>query len=222
MTKYHIAVSGKSAGKWVPCKAEHNCRIGGQHITSEALIEAVDKGDVNAYIAAREKEDTTSKIDGFFSIKKKENRKFPPYTMQIAETSEGSVIFMTPSGKVYEKQYDIYGAGVGSSRIMGASSYKKAARKMIDEAWKIHDEEAYFASLPKEEVAQAEFDKAYEMYKDIRHGIHIDYESPDTPAKYKKLQKFLERHPSVDMDVVDAKFWGHPIHGSVPPPSLSE
>lgn len=36
MTKYHIAATGKNAGKWVPCTAEKNCRIGGTHLSSNS------------------------------------------------------------------------------------------------------------------------------------------------------------------------------------------
>jgi hypothetical protein len=33
--KYHIAQSGKNAGKYVPCMAKNSCRIGGEHLTKE-------------------------------------------------------------------------------------------------------------------------------------------------------------------------------------------
>lgn len=33
--KYHIAASGKNAGKYVPCLAAKNCRNGGKHINSD-------------------------------------------------------------------------------------------------------------------------------------------------------------------------------------------
>lgn len=141
MTKYHIAASGKSAGKWVPCQAEHNCRIGGQHITSAVLVEAVDNGDVNAYIVARENENNTSKIDSFFGeSKKKENRSNPPYTIKVEE-GDGYAIFMTSEGKFYEKQYDAYGAGVGTHKLGGLfnGKLKKAAQQRIVQAWAEQD-----------------------------------------------------------------------------------
>lgn len=36
MVKYHIAATGKNAGKWVLCTAEKNCRIGGTHISNNS------------------------------------------------------------------------------------------------------------------------------------------------------------------------------------------
>ena len=44
MVKYHIAATGKNAGKWVLCTAEKNCRIGGTHISnnSAAAKEIID------------------------------------------------------------------------------------------------------------------------------------------------------------------------------------
>lgn len=40
MTKYHIAGTGKNAGKWVRCTAEKNCRIGGTHLSSNSAATA--------------------------------------------------------------------------------------------------------------------------------------------------------------------------------------
>lgn len=141
MTKYHIAASGKSAGKWVPCQAEHNCRIGGQHITSAALVDAVDKGDVDAYIVARDNVDNTAKIDSFFGQNtKKDARSNPPGVLKVEE-GEGYAIFMDSEGKFYEKQYDRYGAGIGSRKLSGmfTGKLKKAAKEQIAEAWELHD-----------------------------------------------------------------------------------
>lgn len=35
-SKYHIAQTGKNAGKYVPCNAKVSCRIGGEHLSKEA------------------------------------------------------------------------------------------------------------------------------------------------------------------------------------------
>lgn len=61
--KYHIAQTGKNAGKYVPCNAKVACRIGGEHITkeqaeiknliiaSDSLLEPKKKEITNSFFA---------------------------------------------------------------------------------------------------------------------------------------------------------------------------
>lgn len=112
-----------------------NCAIHG------VALRAAKNGDINAYLAAKEKEDKNSDMKSFFGEeKKKEDRSNPPGSLKVEE-GDGYAIFMTSDGKFYEKQYDQYGAGVGSHKISGmfTGKLKKAAKEQIAEAWELHD-----------------------------------------------------------------------------------
>ena len=71
-----------------------------------------------------------------------EDRSKPPFTIRLEE-EEGSVTILDTDGNLYWKQYDSYGAGVGSGKIGGLSKmlYGKRIKKAIAEAWAIHDEQ---------------------------------------------------------------------------------
>lgn len=71
-----------------------------------------------------------------------EDRSKPPFTIRLEE-EEGSVTILDTDGNLYWKQYDSYGAGVGSGKISGLSKmmYGKKIKKAVAEAWAIHDEQ---------------------------------------------------------------------------------
>lgn len=96
----------------------------------------VPEGDRQKYLAKAEK--LAPGLVG--KNTKKEDRSNPPGSLKIEE-GDGYAIFMTSDGKFYEKQYDRYGAGVGSRKISGifTGSMKKAAKAQIAEAWAFHD-----------------------------------------------------------------------------------
>ena len=71
-----------------------------------------------------------------------EDRTKPPFTIRLEE-EEGSVTILDTDGNLYWKQYDSYGAGVGSGKISGLSKmfYSKRIKKAVAEAWAIYDEQ---------------------------------------------------------------------------------
>lgn len=71
-----------------------------------------------------------------------EDRSKPPFTIRLEE-EEGSVTILDTNGDLYWKQYDSYGAGVGSGKISGISKmlYGKRIKQAVAEAWAVHDEQ---------------------------------------------------------------------------------
>lgn len=72
-----------------------------------------------------------------------EDRTKPPYTITLEDDGSGSVTLLDTNGDLYWKQYDSYGAGVGSSKISGISKmfYRKKIKKAVEEAWTAHDKQ---------------------------------------------------------------------------------
>lgn len=70
-----------------------------------------------------------------------EDRTKPPYVLTIEEDGSGSVTLLDTNGDLYWKQYDSYGAGVGSSKISGVAKmfYSKKIKKAVAEAWEAYD-----------------------------------------------------------------------------------
>lgn len=76
-------------------------------------------------------------------LAKLEDRTKPPYVITIDEDDDGTVTMLDTDGNLYWKQYDSYGAGVGSGKISGLSKmfYSKKIKKAIEEAWVVYDEQ---------------------------------------------------------------------------------
>ena len=69
-----------------------------------------------------------------------EDRSKPPFVIRLEE-EEGSVTILDTDGNLYWKQYDDYGAGVGSGKISGLSKvfYRKRIKEAVAEAWATYD-----------------------------------------------------------------------------------
>ena len=173
---------------------------------------AVNRGDVNAFIDAKQSEDKTSAIKSFFGEKnKKEDRSNPPGSLKIEE-GDGYAIFMTSDGKFYEKQYDRYGAGVGSRKISGmfTGKLKKAAKEQIAEAWAFHDkmEAQRIAAeerdvLPQWKQDKNKFNEAMDVYKE--YMIEGDKEAPlpeNLESAKQEWEGYLAANPTTNVDAL--------------------
>lgn len=167
---------------------------------------AVNRGDVNAFIDAKQSEDKTSAIKSFFN--KKEDRSNPPGSLKIEE-GDGYAIFMTSDGKFYEKQYDRYGAGVGSRKISGmfTGKLKKAAKAQIAEAWAFHDkmEAQRIAAeerdaLPQWKQDKLKFEEAMKVYAPYMAAHDSEGASNARMEETQKaLDEYLDANPSTNI-----------------------
>lgn len=161
---------------------------------------AVNRGDVNAFIDAKQKEDKTNAMTDFFTTQQ-ELRANPPHVVSV-KSGDGWQILMDEEGNVFEKQYDDFGAGVGSRKLgpIGKLMYSKDIKKAVAKAWVEKDKQDAFKALPQWKQDKLKFEEAMKVYAPYMAAHDSEGVSNARMEETQKaLDEYLDANPSTNI-----------------------